>query len=336
MKMLLAALAGVVVLLSTLVALVFGYFEYKQLPIYNLKTAAKFLAGKSNYKNYEGIVEKLGYSEGDKLLIIHADDLGLSKSVNNASFSALKNGHVSSGSIMMTCDYVAEVREFVNENPGFDLGLHLTVTSEWRDYKWSGILNPQETPSLINDKGVFLETPKQFVLNAKPSELKKELQAQIDLSRSMGLNPTHIDSHEGALFFNEDLFRVYLEVGEENKLPAFVPKGVAIHFDKNFPKPKNLVVIENFYMAESGLGHDKWESFYLNVLDSVMPGLNQLVVHLGYDDDEMRAICVDHPNFGSKWRNLDYNIVSSDIFKEGLKRNKIKLVTWGEIQKAVY
>jgi hypothetical protein len=50
----------------------------------------------------------------------------------------------------------------------------------------------------------------------------------------------------------------------------------------------------------------------------------------------MRAICVDHPNFGSKWRNLDYNIVSSDIFKEGLKRNKIKLVTWGEIQKAVY
>ena len=90
MKLLLAFLMGGAVLLSTLVALVFGYFEYKQLPIYNLKTAAKFIAGKSNYTNYEGIIEKMGYSKGDKLLIIHADDLGLSKSVNQASFSALK------------------------------------------------------------------------------------------------------------------------------------------------------------------------------------------------------------------------------------------------------
>ena len=336
MKLLLAVIMGGVVLFGTLVALVFGYFEYKQLPIYNLRTATKFLAGKSNYTNYEGIIEKLGYSKGDKLLIIHADDLGLSKSVNKASFSALKKGYVSSGSIMMPCDYVSEVREFANENPKIDLGLHLTVTSEWRDYKWGGVLNPTKTPSLINEKGVFPKTPKQFVLNAEARELKKELQAQIDLSRSMGLNPTHIDSHEGALFFNEDLFRVYLEVGEENKLPVFVPKAVAIHFDKKFPKPKNLVVIENFFMAESGLKHDNWETFYLNTLDNVMPGLNQLVVHLGYDDQEMRAICVDHQNFGSKWRNLDYDIVSSDLFRETLKKNKIKLVTWGEIQKAVY
>ena len=336
MKLLLAFLMGGVVLLGILVTLVFGYFEYKQLPIYNLKTAAKFIAGKSNYTNYEGIIEKMGYSKGDKLLIIHADDLGLSKSVNKASFGALKKGYVNSGSIMMPCDYVSEVREFANENPKIDLGLHLTVTSEWRDYKWSGVLSPIKTPSLINKKGVFPKTPKQFVLNAETHDLKKELQAQIDLSRSMGLNPTHIDSHEGALFFNEGLFKVYLEVGEENKLPVFVPKAVAIHFDKDFPKPKNLVVIENFFMAESGLKHEKWESFYLNVLDNVMPGLNQLVVHLGYDDKEMRAICVDHPNFGSKWRNLDYDIVSSDLFREALKRNKIKLVTWGEIQKAVY
>jgi predicted glycoside hydrolase/deacetylase ChbG (UPF0249 family) len=322
--------------ISALVALVFGYFEYKELPIYSLKVAAKFIAGKSNYTNYDGLVEKLGYSKGDRLLIIHADDLGLSNSVNRASFKALKSGYASSGSIMMPCDYVLDVGQFSADNPNIDLGLHLTVTSEWRDYKWKGVLSSSETPSLTNKKGVFPKKTKGFVLSAEPTELKKELQAQINLSKSIGITPTHIDSHEGALFFDEDLFKVYLEIGEENKLPVFVPKTVAVHFDKKFPKPENVIVIENFYMAESGLKYENWEGFYLSVLDDIKPGLSQLIVHLGYDDAEMRSITVGHPNFGSKWRNLDYDIISSDKFRNALQKNKIKLVTWREIQSVLY
>ena len=321
---------------SILIVLIFAYFEYEEIPIYNLKVAAKFINGKTNYKPYEGLAEKLGYSKDDKLLIIHADDIGLSNSVNQASFKALKNGYVNSGSIMMPCDYISDVGKFAIENPSIDLGLHLTVTSEWRDYKWNGVLQPIKTPSLINKKGELFKNVKQFVLNAKPLELKNELQAQIDLSKSIGINPTHIDSHEGALFYNQDLFKVYLEIGEKNKLPVFVPKMVAVHFDKNFPKPKNIVVIENFYMAQKGIEHDEWETFYLDILNNLNPGLSQLIVHLGYDDDEMKSIAIDHPDFGSKWRNLDYNIVSSDKFKNALINNKIKLITWKEIQNIIY
>lgn len=256
--------------------------------------------------------------------------------MNKASFKALKNGYVSSGSIMMPCDYISDVGQFAIENPSIDLGLHLTVTSEWRDYKWNGVLQPNKTPSLINKKGELFKNKKKFVLNADPLELKSELQAQVDLSKSIGIKPTHIDSHEGALFYDENLFKIYLEIGEENKLPVFVPKMVAVHFDKNFPKPKNVVVIENFYMAQKGLEYDKWETFYLDILNNLNPGLSQLIVHLGYDDDEMKSISVDHPDFGSKWRNLDYNIVSSDNFQEALKRNNIQLVSWKEIQSAIY
>ena len=162
------------------------------------------------------------------------------------------------------------------------------------------------------------------------------MQAQIDLSKSIGINPTHIDSHEGALFYDQDLFKVYLEIGEKNKLPVFVPKMVAVHFDKNFPKPENVVVIENFYMARKGIEHHEWETFYLDILNNLNPGLSQLIVHLGYDDDEMKSIAVDHPDFGSKWRNLDYDIVSSDKFINALKNNKIKLITWKEIQNIIY
>ena len=129
---------------------------------------------------------------------------------------------------------------------------------------------------------------------------------------------------------------MYLEIGEKNKLPVFVPKMVAVHFDKNFPKPENIVVIENFYMAQKGIEHDEWETFYLDILDNLNPGLSQLIVHLGYDDDEMKSIAVDHPDFGSKWRNLDYDIVSSDKFKNALINNKIKLIKWKEIQNIIY
>ncbi|KRO90132.1 MAG: hypothetical protein ABR90_06495 [Cryomorphaceae bacterium BACL29 MAG-121220-bin8] len=321
---------------TLLFLLIFGYFEYEEIPIYNIKVATKFILGKTSYKPYEGLAEKLGFSKDDKLLIIHADDIGLSNSVNKASFKALKNGYVSSGSIMMPCDYISDVGQFAIENPSIDLGLHLTVTSEWRDYKWNGVLQPNKTPSLINKKGELFKNKKKFVLNADPLELKSELQAQVDLSKSIGIKPTHIDSHEGALFYDENLFKIYLEIGEENKLPVFVPKMVAVHFDKNFPKPKNVVVIENFYMAQKGLEYDKWETFYLDILNNLNPGLSQLIVHLGYDDDEMKSISVDHPDFGSKWRNLDYNIVSSDNFQEALKRNNIQLVSWKEIQSAIY
>ena len=336
-KSLLIRLLKLTLISVTLVfLLIFGYFEYEGIPIYDLKVASKFILGKTNYQNYEGLVKKLGYSKNDKLLIIHADDIGLSNSVNKASFEALKNGYVNSGSIMMPCNYISDVGEFAIENPDIDFGLHLTVTSEWRDYKWNGVLQPIHTPSLINKKGELFKNIKKFVLNAEPLELKRELQAQIDLSKSIGIKPTHIDSHEGALFYDEDLFKVYLEIGEENKLPVFVPKLVAVHFDENFPKPENVVVIENFYMARKGIEFDEWESFYLDILNNLNPGLSQLIVHLGYDNDEMKSISVDHPNFGSKWRNLDYDIVSSNSFQEALKRNNIQLVTWKEIQNIIY
>ena len=312
------------------------YFEIKEIPIYDFNVAYKFITGNSQYSQYDGIIEKLGYNKNDKLLIIHADDIGLSKSVNKASFLALKEGFVNSGSIMMPCENIDEVGKFAKENPNIDLGLHLTVTSEWRDYKWDGVAVSSEIPSMIDENGNLFENKKKFTLNANPEDLKKELQSQIDLAKSMGINPTHIDSHEGALFFDQSLFKTYLDIGEENKLPVFVPSDVAVHFDKKFPKPKNVVIIENFYMASPDLKFSEWENYYLNILNNLKPGISELIVHLGYDDKEMQEITIEHPNFGSKWRDLDMEIVSSEKFRKALVDNNIKLVTWKEIQNVLY
>ena len=315
---------------------VFIYFELNEIPIYNPKVAYKFILGKTDYTQYKNLAEKLGYLSTDKLLILHADDLGLSKSVNLASFKALKEGLVNSGSVMMPCDFISDVGEFAINNPEIDLGLHLTVTSEWRDYKWDGVANSSFISSMIDKKGNLFENKKKFTLNASTKDLKKELQAQIDLAKSIGIKPTHIDSHEGALFFDQNIFRTYLEIGEENQLPVFVPRDVAVHFDKNFPKPENVVIVENFHMALPSLEYKDWSTYYIDIIDNLKPGLSEIIVHLGYDDMEMQQITIDHPNYGSRWRNLDMDVVSSKNFRQALKDNNIKLVTWREIQNVIY
>jgi hypothetical protein len=269
-------------------------------------------------------------------LIIHADDLGLAKSVNKATFDALEKGGVNSASIMANCKFINEVKKYAQVNPNIDLGVHLTVTNEWKNYRWKGLMPANESQTLVNDIGEFPVGIKNFVLRADPVELKKELQAQINKIKSLGIKPTHIDSHEGALFFNKDHFRVYLEVGKKNKLPVFVPKGVDAHFNKGFPKPENVVVIKDLYMARKGLKRSEWDAFYLNTLCGLKPGLSQLIVHLGHDDNEMREISIDHPDYGAMWRSLDYKAVTSVGFIQALRQNNIKLVTWKEIQKVLY
>ena len=318
------------------VLIVLVYFEYKEIPIYNFNLAYKFLKGEQNYSQYENLAEKLGYKKDDKLLIIHADDLGLSNSVNNASFKSLLEGNVNSASVIMTSERIKEVAEFSKINPEIDFGIHLTVTSEWKFHKWDGVLDSKEIQSLINKNGNFYENKKGFTLNADRNELKKELQAQIDLAKSLGINISHIDSHEGALFYKSEFFKIYLDLAKENKLAVFVPDIVTVQFDKTLIPPSNLVVIDDFYMAENGMDLNNWEEFYIGILNNLKPGLSQIIVHLGYDNQEMKDITIDHPNFGSKWRNYDYNIVSNKKFKEALINNNIKLVDWREVQNVMY
>ena len=128
-----------------------------EIPIYDYRLIYDFIFSNNEISQYSNLSELLGYDKNDKLLIIHADDLGLSNSVNKASFDALTNKYINSASVMMPAPYSNEVANYFKENQDIDLGLHLTFTSEWKDYKWHGISHEDSISSLIDSKGNFYE-----------------------------------------------------------------------------------------------------------------------------------------------------------------------------------
>ena len=306
------------------------------------------------------IAERLGYDKDAKLLIIHADDIGIAHSINIASFDAYKNNGINSGSVMMISPWVKEVAEFHKDYPQYDIGVHLTLTAEWKNYKWGGLSSSNEIQSLLNDDNEFYDNTRDVNINADPEEVRKELQAQIDYAISLGINPSHIDSHMGAIAVNKDIWRVYIEVGHKNRLVSMAIKSrISSLFDKDFPVPDYIVPVNDMYMLypeadrtslESIAGEDvantlivndvyKYDDFfklYSSKVESLAPGLNVFLLHLGYDNEELRAVTVDHPEYGSLWRQLDYDVFNSKEFKKVLKDNDIKLVTWGDIKKVVY
>ncbi|MEJ0030524.1 MAG: polysaccharide deacetylase family protein [Bacteroidota bacterium] len=148
------------------------------------------------------IQERLGYSKETKLLIIHADDIGVSHSENSASIYTMEKGVVNSGSIMVPCPWFPEISDYAKSHPNADIGLHLTLTSEWRNYKWGPVTSKDKVPSLLDEQGYFNSGTLALMKNGKPEEVEMELRAQIERAKKFGIDPTHFEAHMAGAVFN--------------------------------------------------------------------------------------------------------------------------------------
>jgi predicted glycoside hydrolase/deacetylase ChbG (UPF0249 family) len=281
----------------------------------------------------QSIAEKLGYDKDTKLLIIHADDVGVSHSVNSATIEAFEKSVISSASIMVPCPWFPEIASYAKQNPQYDFGLHLTLTSEWKNYRWGSVLSAKEIPSLLDENGYFYSTAEEVAIKANPIEVEQELRAQIERAIDFGVNPSHLDSHMGSLFTTPELFQVYLKVGAAYRIPVFIPMNAV----KNYPEllqfiDEDQISVDNFFMMETNRPTEEWATFYQNIVENLSPGLNEIIIHLAFDNSEMQAVTVDHPDYGSKWRQNDLNTVLSSEFKSTLVKNNIKIITWKEIK----
>ncbi|MEO1261564.1 MAG: polysaccharide deacetylase family protein [Bacteroidota bacterium] len=284
------------------------------------------------------LVEKLGYGPEDKLLIIHADDLGVAHSENKASILAMKVGMVNSASIMMPCPWVSEVADFAKENPGADLGLHLTLTSEWQHLKWGPIAPKGQVESLLDSLGFFYDNCLDFGKYAKVEEAEIELRAQIEQAIKMGIKPTHLDTHMGCLIFNSpELFEVYLKLGREYKMPVLLGRFFLQAASPAFLEKITSadIILEKVMTASPDDYKTGLSAYYENTLKNISPGINILLVHLAFNDAEMQALSINHPLWGAAWRQQDFDFFTSEKCRQVLKEENIKLITWRQIQATI-
>jgi chitin disaccharide deacetylase len=281
--------------------------------------------------------QKVSFSKETKLLMIHADDAGLSHSENMATIQALKKGIVNSYSIMVPCPWFYEMALFAKSNPHIDNGIHLTLTCEWENYKFGPVLPATEVPSLVDVDGFFYKTREELRRNASAEEVGKELQAQIEKALKFGLKPTHIDSHMYSVGTNSDFLKIYRELGMKYDLPILINRQlmemVGLNPDSNIEKTDFL--IDKTYVGEfKYFENDKLEDYYIEILKNLENGLNLILIHPAYDDDEMKGITLNHPNFGSKWRQIDFDFFTSDKARSTIEENNIRLVTWKSIHRS--
>jgi hypothetical protein len=272
------------------------------------------------------VLKRLRYPADARLLILHADDVGMSHSANMASFEALQKGYVTSASIMVPCPWFSEAAEFARAHPEYDFGLHLTLTSEWQVYRWRPV-RLEGVESLVDAMGYFPRESGSVRRNAKPDEAEAEVTAQLARASEAGIVFSHLDNHMGAMSQSAALFAVYLKAGQKARVPVLISPSeakayaaVVAEFGRNLPAPEPLGPRE-------GVNAVDW---FRQRFATLPPGLYYTVVHLGQDDEELRAIMREDAG-GARARAADLQTVSDPAFREALERYHIQLVSWKEI-----
>ena len=278
------------------------------------------------------VQEQLGYPASARLLVIHSDDLGMSHSVNRATFEALEKGWITSSSILVPCPWFPEVVHFARSHPDADLCIHLALNSEWTSYRWFPLSAKEKVPSLLDAEGYMPMEETTVARQARPNEAAMELQAQIERAQSAGINLSHLDTHMTALVGSVDLFHVYERMGQKYHLPILVgdyrvPVGVTL--------PPQEMLVQRVLGIEPGVAAKDWVDWYEKTLAALPPGVYELIVHLAYDDEEMRGATSDHPDWGAAWRQQDFDMVKNPDFQKFLHDQGFVLVTWRQLGKAM-
>jgi chitin disaccharide deacetylase len=234
------------------------------------------------------LVERLGHPASSRLVIVHCDDLGMTRSSNVATYEVLRGGLATSAALMVPCPWS---RDAASMHRGEDVGVHLTLLAEWDTYRWGPITH---SPSLVDGSGGFPAGHADLFDHADPDEVRKECRAQIERAVWWGFDVTHLTSHLGTLLLRPEYFDAYLELALEFGLPARLAPETA---ERNVGFPFRKLAAEEGLVSPDHVVHA--EGSLRRALERALvdlpPGVTEVVARPGIDTDELRAACRDWP-----------------------------------------
>jgi hypothetical protein len=307
-----------------------------------------FLITHVTHAQPETYAEKLGFPKGKKVIIFHVDDAGMSYESNVGTMNALDKGIASSASVMMPCSWVPHFFEYLKQHPNTDAGIHLTLTSEWKNYR---LLGRDKAPGLYDEQGNLWPTVAQVVAHASPDEVEAAVRAQLALYRSFGLQPTHMDSHMGTLFEPKFVTR-YAKVSMEEKIPILFPGGHASLIIKanNVPAPMQqlakqvgkqlwdagLPVLDDLdgsitsHNLPAGATDKDLQAFktqqFIELLKKTQPGLTYILMHC-----TIQTPTFDQISNSGQSRKGDMLGITDPTLKAYIEKEGIIVTTWREL-----
>jgi predicted glycoside hydrolase/deacetylase ChbG (UPF0249 family) len=277
-------------------------------------------------------LKKLGFADNDRLVIIHVDDIGMCQASVDAFAELDAFGLISSGAVMVPCPWFLEAAKHACQHPNTDLGVHLTLNSEWDTYRWAPLSTVDPATGLIDEQGFFHQFAHQTQENADPAAVRIEMQTQIKRAKEAGIDITHFDTHMGTVAhkkFMQDYFQIAISNGLPPMMVRLDEKGwyqlTVEHEGAELDEEAIAMGVQLVHTLEemgvplidriSGLPLDTDPSLRMQQAKQVFAelpvGITHFIVHAAKDTPELRAIAPD-------WacRVADYKTFLKDELRE--------------------
>jgi chitin disaccharide deacetylase len=276
------------------------------------------------------LVERLGLK---RAVILHVDDLAMCHGANRAFLDLARAGFITSGSVMVPCPWFREIAEAASGDAALDLGVHLTLTSEWRHYRWRPVSTASHASGLIDDDGYFWRDVASLRAHLLPEAAEAELRAQIERAVAGGIAPTHIDAHMAAAMLPE-LLDLHVRLGVEHGVVPVLPRGILWAPERESYAAAlarldaaGLPVIDHF-RGTLPVEADQTRPRYREAVAGLEAGVTHFALHATLPG-EIETIAPDHAG----WRTREYALFASGAIAEWCAGNGIAMIGYREIQR---
>ena len=311
-----------------------------------VKLSAKMLTlnekGKSGKSALKGKnwAEKLGFPTGKKVLLLHIDDAGMCPEANEATQNYIGKGFLHSAAVMMPCPNAKAMIEWAKGHPAEDIGLHLTLTSEWSHYRWGPVSDPSKVPGLIDPDGKLWHEVPDVARHASAAEVETEIRAQIEKSIALGYRPSHIDTHMGTLYGTPGYVKAFFKVAQEYHIPANVidltyPEVAEKFKQQGYPvndeviksvTDYNMPRLDNFTSVGPGKTYQEKRENFFKLVESLREGLTEIIFHPSAPTENMKTIT-------GTWqqRGWEGELFADPVVIRFFKDKGIIITNWKEI-----